>query len=166
MKIYSIGHSTRTFEDFAGTLKKYGIDMVVDIRRFPGSNKFPQFNLENLEKELPRHGIYYVHFADLGGFRKEGYVAFSQTPEFKEKVKKFLGVIKGKHAAMMCAEILWFRCHRRHVAEELIKLGHSVTHIYNKERVQEHKLREAEIEEKMALSLSCDDREREFLETL
>jgi len=166
MKIFTIGHSTRTFDEFLQTLSQYGIDMVVDIRRFPGSNKFPHFNREFLEKELPAHGISYVHFPELGGFRKEGYAIFSQTQEFKDGVKKFLSIIKGKHAAMLCAEILWFRCHRRHVAEELVKLGHSVIHIYNKEKTQEHKLYEKEIEEKMGLKLFCDDKAEEFLESL
>ena len=140
--------------------------MVVDIRKLPGSSKFPQFNRESLEKELPAHGIDYVHFDALGGFRKEGYTAFAATPEFKENVKKFLGIVKGKHAAIMCAEILWFRCHRRYVAEELVKLGHPVVHIYNKEKIQEHKLHEAEIEEKMQLKIFCDDKaNEEFLES-
>jgi len=166
MKIFTIGHSTRSFDEFIATLKQYGIDMVVDIRRFPGSNKFPHFNREFLEKELPANGISYIHFAELGGFRKEGYVAFAQTTEFKESVKKFLSLIRGKHAALLCAEILWFRCHRRHVAEELTKLGHSVVHIYNKEKIQDHKLHDRYIEEKMGLKLFCDDKAGEFLESL
>jgi|SRR3989344_6071711 len=166
MKIFSIGHSTRSFEDFVATLKQYGIDMVVDIRRFPGSNKFPHFSRESLEKSLPSQGISYVHFPDLGGFRKEGYAAFAHTQEFKDGVKKFLSVIKGKHAAMMCAEILWFRCHRRHVAEELTKLGHSVVHVYNKEKTQDHKSNDEYVKEKMGLGLFCDDKAEEFLESL
>jgi len=161
MKVFTIGHSTRSFDEFVDTLKQYGVDMVVDIRKLPGSNKFPHFNRENLEKELPKNGIEYVHFADLGGFRKEGYAAYTQTPKFKEAVTKFLKIVKGKHAAMMCAEILWFRCHRRYVAEELVKRAFPVIHIYNKEKSQEHKLKESEIEEKMQLKIFCDDKSME-----
>jgi hypothetical protein len=98
-----------------------------------------------------------VHFPDLGGFRRGGYEAYAQTPEFKEAVRKFLTVVKGKHAAVMCAEIVPFRCHRRYVAEELVKRGFPVIHIYNKERLQEHKLHDPEIEQKMQLRISCDD---------
>jgi len=161
MKIFTIGHSTRSFDEFWQTLSKYGIDMVVDIRKLPNSNKFPHFNRVFLERELPAHGISYVHFPDLGGFHKEGYATFVQTPEFKESVRKFLAVVKGKHAAIMCAEILWFRCHRRYVAEDLVKRGFPVIHIYNKEKTQDHKLQDPEIEEKMQLKVFCDDKSME-----
>jgi len=157
MKVFTIGHSSRSFDEFREILSQYGIDMVIDIRKLPDSGKLPHFNRKKLEKELPAHGIDYVHFPDLGGFRRGGYEAYAQTPEFKEAVRKFLTVVKGKHAAVMCAEIVPFRCHRRYVAEELVKRGFPVIHIYNKERLQEHKLHDPEIEQKMQLRISCDD---------
>lgn len=157
MKVFTIGHSTRSFDDFRETLSQYGIDMIVDIRKLPSSTKFPQFDRKYLEKELPSHGISYVHFPDLGGFRRGGYAAYAQTPEFKEAVRKFLTIVKGKHAAVMCAEILWYRCHRRYVATELVNQGFPVVHIYNKQKTQDHKASDPEIAEKMQLTISCDD---------
>ncbi len=156
MKVFTIGHSTRDFEDFVKVLKHYNIQILVDVRRFPGSKKFPQFNQENLQNKLPKNRIEYLHFPELGGFRKEGYQNFSKSKGFSDAIEKLLHIVNGKIAAICCAEILFFRCHRRYVAEALVDLGHEVFHIYDEKKFQEHKLRDKYIEEKMKVKIFCD----------
>ncbi|MGQ9552325.1 MAG: DUF488 domain-containing protein [Candidatus Bathycorpusculaceae bacterium] len=156
MRIYTLGHSTRSFEEFVEILKTFGVELVVDVRRFPGSRKFPHFSKENLEKELAKVNIRYVHISELGGYRKEGYLAFSQTEEFTEAIERLLEIIGEKTAVILCAEILWWRCHRRYIANALSQMGHQTIHIFDKKKTQEHKPREKEIEEKMKLKIFCD----------
>jgi len=163
MKIYTIGHSTRNLEEFIDILKHLRIELVIDVRRFPGSNKFPWFNKENLEKELPKNQVEYLHFPELGGFRKEGYEAFTKTKEFSQAVNKLIEIIDDKTVAIVCAEILWWRCHRRYIANALVEKGLEVTHIFDKEKIQEHKLREKYIEEKMKLKIFCDKKAKNSL---
>ena len=141
MKIYTIGHSNRKLDEFLKVLKRFEVKLVVDVRRFPSSKKFPWFNKENLEKELKKEGILYLHFSELGGYRKEGYEKFARSKEFEESVKKLLGIINEKNAVIMCTELLWWRCHRRYIANFLTKLGHKVIHIFDERRSYEHKLR-------------------------
>lgn len=164
MKLFTIGHSTRSLDDFLQTLSHYGIDMVVDIRKSSDGKNLQQFERMFLQKELPAHGIDYVSFTDFDAFQNGGYATYTQTPEFKESVRKFLTVVKGKHAAIMCAEILWFRCKRRYVAQELVSRGFTVSHIYNKDSFQDHKLHAPEIDEKMQLRMLCDDSPAKDLE--
>ena len=156
MKIYTIGHSTRSFQDFMEIIKTYNIELVVDVRRSPGSRKFPHFNKENLEVELPKAKIHYVTLQELGGFRKEGYQAFSQTKEFANAIKLLLEAVDGRTAAVFCAEILWWRCHRRYIAKTLFEKGHHIIHIFDKNRTQEHKPEEKGVKEKMELKIFCD----------
>jgi len=152
MIIYTIGHSTRKLEEFIDVLKNCKIDILVDVRKFPTSKKFPWFNKEILERELEKVGIRYFHYPELGGFRKEGYEAFSKTEEFFNAVKNLLQIVDAKNTAIMCAEIVPFRCHRRYIAEALVLLGHKVIHIYEKNKIQEHKPRMKEME----LKIFCD----------
>lgn len=146
MKIYTIGHSTRSLKEFIEILKTFNIEQVVDVRRLPGSRKFPHFNKENIEAELSKVGIQYVHFPELGGYRKEAYLAFSQTEEFANAIKKLLKIINEKTAVVLCAEILWWRCHRRYIANALAQMGHQIIHIFDEKKTQEHKLRNKETE--------------------
>lgn len=139
MKIYSIGHSTRSLEEFVDILKNFNIELVIDIRRFPSSKKFPHFNKDILEKELVSSGIEYLHFPELGGFRKGGYIAFMQTEDFKSSLEKLIQILDNKIPAVMCAESKWFRCHRRFVCDELRARGNEITHIHNKEKIEKHK---------------------------
>ncbi|RLG17054.1 DUF488 domain-containing protein [Nanoarchaeota archaeon] len=140
-EIYTIGHSTRSIEEFLNILKFFRIQLVVDVRRFPTSKKVPWFNKENLEKRLKEHNIEYVHFPRLGGFRKGGYLAFSKSEEFSKAVRELLKIIGKRKAAIMCTELLWWKCHRRYIANYLTKLGYKVIHIFDSRRTQEHKLR-------------------------
>jgi uncharacterized protein (DUF488 family) len=155
MKIYTIGHSTRSLEEFLDILKNYQIELVIDVRRFPSSKKFPHFNKDNLQEELTKNNIQYVHFPELGGYRKEGYLAFSQTEEFTTAIKKLLELIDDKTAAILCAEKFFWRCHRKYVSQYLAELGYHVTHILDKENVYEHKLSE-DLKQKMNLKIFCD----------
>jgi uncharacterized protein (DUF488 family) len=128
-------------EEFLEILKAHDIKQVVDVRRFPGSKKFPHFNKENLEKVLTENGIGYSYLGNLlGGFRKGGYRNYTQTKEFKEGLMNLLEIAKNFRTAIMCAEVLWFRCHRRYISNELVKLGHQVVHIIDQKRSYEHKL--------------------------
>ena len=151
-----MGHSTRSFEDFIEILQIYNVELVVDVRRHPGSKRFPHFNKEYLEVNLPKVKIHYKNFQELGGYRKEGYLAFSQTKEFIDATKKLLGLIDGKTAVIFCAEILWWRCHRRYIAETLVNEGNQIIHIFDKNKIQEHTPEKKDIKEKMKLKIFCD----------
>lgn len=152
MITYTIGHSTRSAEEFLKILKHYGIEIVVDVRHFPTSKKFPWFNKDELKKNLAKENIKYFWLEELGGFRKGGYFQYTKTEEFAQGIKKLLEISNQGKTAVMCAEILWFRCHRRYISEKLTKLGHKVIHIYDSKKAQEHKLRD----ERMKLKIFCD----------
>jgi uncharacterized protein (DUF488 family) len=156
MKIYTIGHSTRSLEEFLDILKFFQIELVIDVRRFPSSKKFPWFNKENMGPELSKHNILFTHFPELGGYRKEGYGTFSQAKEFSQAVNKLIETIDDNNVVILCAERLWWRCHRRYIAKALVERGLDVFHILDTKNVQQHKLKEKEIEEKMKLKIFCD----------
>ena len=155
MKIYTLGHSTRSLEEFLDILKNFQIELVIDIRKFPSSKKFPHFNKENLKTELTKNSIQYIHYPELGGYRKEGYLAFSQSQEFSQAIKKLLEIIDDKTAAIMCAEKFFWKCHRKYVSNFLTKLGNQVIHILDKENIYEHKTSE-DLKQKMNLKIFCD----------
>jgi uncharacterized protein (DUF488 family) len=154
--IFTIGHSTRSLEEFINILKFYKIELVVDVRRFPSSKKFPWFNKENLEKELNKERIEYIHYPELGGYRKEGYEAFSKSKEFQLAINNLLEKIGEKNAVILCSEIKWWKCHRRYIANALGQMGKEVIHIWDEKKTQVHKPGNKEIEEKMKTSLYCD----------
>jgi uncharacterized protein (DUF488 family) len=162
VRIYTLGHSTRSFDEFTNILLKFGIEVVVDVRRFPTSSKFPWFNKENLESRLKELNIVYQHFPELGGYRREGYGEFAKTEEFKSSVSRMLNLIGDRCAVILCSERLWFRCHRRYIANYLAELGYEVIHIYDAEKVEEHKLKSKEIQEKMKLVIWCDKKARKM----
>ncbi len=156
MKIFTIGHSTRSLDEFIDVLKHYGINLVIDVRRFPSSKKFPWFNKEELEKSLAPAGIEYIHFEKLHGFREEGYENFSKTQEFKDAVSELIELVKNRTPqasaasdpqpripAIMCAEIVVYKCHRRYISRELAERGHEVVHIVDKEKIIEDKFASA-----------------------
>jgi len=140
MKIYTIGHSTKTIEEFLDILKYYQIELIIDVRRFPSSKKFSHFNKENLEKELLTKGnIEYLHYPELGGYRKEGYENFTKTEEFDNAIKKLLEIIDEKISAILCAEWNVMRCHRKYISNELHKQGYEIMHIIDTKTVKNHK---------------------------
>jgi uncharacterized protein (DUF488 family) len=155
MKIYTIGHSIISLEEFIDILNYYKIQLVIDVRRFPSSKKFPWFNKEFLKLELKKKDINYIHFPELGGFRKEGYETFSKTEEFKQSLNKLLEKINDFTSVILCTERFFWRCHRKFIADELYKQGIEVVHIIDKHYTYEHKLSK-DLEEKMKIKIFCD----------
>ena len=138
-RIFTIGHSNRSFEDFLRILKSYGIELIADVRRFPSSRKFPHFNKEALENELSKYGIPYFHIPELGGYREQGYKAFSETEEFERGIEKLIRISEDKTVAIMCAELLFWKCHRRFIADKLCERSYEVLHIFDEKRAARHK---------------------------
>jgi len=129
-KIFSFGHSTRKLEDFIAILKKNRVELVADVRRFPGSRKYPWFCRESLETSLKDNGIGYIWLGEsLGGFRKGGYEAHTETGEFREGIEKLESLALANRVSFMCAEAFEGRCHRKHIARELEKRGWQVVRI-------------------------------------
>lgn len=142
--IYTIGTSTRRLREFVEALNYYQIERVIDVRHYPTSSRFPHFKRERLCRSLPRNQIDYACLGEkLGGFRPGGYEAYMKTPEFEEGMKELERLAREKPTAFFCAEKLFWRCHRRFIADALIKRGWEVYHIIEKGRVMKgRKMRE------------------------
>ena len=127
--IYTIGHSNRSLRELLKILKYYKIDVVVDVRRFPKS-KNEAFIRENLERELPRHGITYIYLGDLlGGFRRGGYEKYMETDEYLQGITRLLELAEMHTVVIMCVERNVKACHRRHISRTLKEAGVEVIHI-------------------------------------
>jgi uncharacterized protein (DUF488 family) len=152
--IYTIGHSTRSLEEFVGMLQLFDIKVIADIRRLPGSRKFPQYDQENLRISLEEIGIEYLYLADLGGRRKvkkdskntswnnlsfRGYADYMETDDFKHAMLHLELIALKQPTAYMCSEAVWWRCHRSMVSDFLKAKGWTVLHIMAFAKVQEHK---------------------------
>jgi len=148
MKIFSLGTSKRSIEEFLDILKFYQIQTVIDVRRWPTSKLFPHFKKENLEKFLNEKKINYLHFDKLGGYRGGGYEAYTKTKEFKEALKDLIKISKTKNVAIICAEKLPWKCHRAFIARVLEKKGIEVIHIMEKEKIWQPKKEPREIKPK------------------
>lgn len=155
--IYTIGHSTRTLDELVATLHAHGVTTLVDIRAFPMSRRLPHFNRESLESELPKRGIEYVWMKSLGGMRKKSrehspntglrnqsfrnYADYMLTPEFARAIESLLQLADRGKTAIMCAERVYFQCHRMLVSDYLTTHGHTVLHIDDDKRpLRPHKL--------------------------
>lgn len=151
--IWTIGHSTRSLEEFVAMLHSFKIELVADIRSYPGSRKFPQFNKEALEISLPQNNIEYIHLKSLGGRRKvnpdskntawrhlafRGYADYMETSAFKEGIKELEMVALKQRTAYMCSEAVWWRCHRSMVSDYLKVHGWKVMHIMGIGKEDEH----------------------------
>ncbi len=151
--IYTIGHSTHTLAEFVRMLQSFEIKILVDIRSLPGSRKYPQFNKDSLEIALPEMGINYIHLTALGGRRKvnkdsentawrntsfRAYADYMETEEFKRGIVELEKLAIAKTTAYMCAEAVWWRCHRSMVSDDLKAKGWTVLHIMAEGKVQEH----------------------------
>ncbi len=156
MKIFTIGHSTRSIEDFVKTLKKFGIERLVDVRRFPTSKHHPWFDKNSLEKSLEKEGIEYIHLEALGGFRKIGYREYIKTEDFRKALKKLEELANEKLTVIMCSEFKWWKCHRKYIANELAKDNFEVIHILDEKRIQFHNPLNNFIKEKMKTKIKCD----------
>ncbi len=136
-EIYTVGHSNLPLEGFLELLEAWGIEAVADVRRFPTSRKHPHFSRENLEPALRGAGIEYVFLGEeLGGYRPGGYEAHMATPEFRQGLGKLEGLARAKRTAIMCAERDPRGCHRRFIAEALLKRGFRVIHILGKDKAR------------------------------
>ncbi len=138
--IYTIGHSTLSSEEFVARLQAHGIRCLVDIRRFPTSRKHPQFTREHLSETLQQGQIRYIWQGErLGGYRTGGYERYMTTEAFAAGLQELTHVARQQPTAIMCAELLFFRCHRRFVAQRLVEQGWKVLHILDQGRIYEHK---------------------------
>lgn len=137
-------------------LQTHGVDLLADIRTVPKSRTNPQFNKDNLTEQLPERGIAYEHITDLGGLRQttpdskntvwenesfRGYADYMETDQFRHAVDRLIEQAKRHHMAIMCAEAVWWRCHRGMVSDELVARGVRVEHIMNDAPAKAHSLR-------------------------
>lgn len=151
--IYTIGHSTHSLEEFILMLRSFDIRILADIRRFPGSAKYPQFNKDSLQTTLQTAGIEYMHLEGLGGRRKvqknsknnrwrndsfRGYADYMETADFKKAVENLENIARAKPTAYMCSEAVWWRCHRSLVSDYLKAQGWTVLHIMAREKAEKH----------------------------
>lgn len=157
LTIYTIGHSTRSIPELLGALAPYGVEVVADVRRFPGSRRLPQFAEPALRATLESHGLGYVWIPALGGRRRpvpesrnvgwrhtafRGYADHVMSEEFAEGLMDLLMIAYGLRTVIMCAEVLWWRCHRRIIADVLVSLGIDVVHIADATHATPHRLAE------------------------
>lgn len=155
LTIFTIGHSTRTFDAFAGLLEAHGLRQVADVRTLPRSRRLPHFGSEALAAGLAARGVGYRHFPALGGLRRprpdsvnagwrnasfRGYADHMQTPAFAAAVDALISWATSARTAVMCAEAVWWRCHRFLLADALLVRGVAVQHIVSKTRAQAHHL--------------------------
>jgi uncharacterized protein (DUF488 family) len=155
--IYSIGHSTRTLEEFVELLKAYSVTFVVDVRTVPCSRHNPQFNKETLPGSLKERVIRYLHMPEIGGLRHakrdsinlawknpsfRGYADYMQTKEFSEALLKLIALARENCVAIMCAEALPWRCHRGLISDALVARRIKVLHIISKTATITHELNE------------------------
>ena len=151
--IWTIGHSTRTLEEFVALLDAYQIQAIADIRSFPGSRRYPHFAREALAESLPAHGITYQWISKLGGRRRvqrdspntawrnasfRAYADYLVTAEFAEGLAELLPLAAAQRTATMCAEAVWWRCHRSIVSDVLKLRGIEVIHIIDAKHTTEH----------------------------
>ena len=148
--IWTIGHSTRNIDFFISLLEENGIKALVDVRSLPGSKRYPQFNREALSESLNARGICYEHFPELGGRRKarpdsrntawrnisfRGYADYMETEQFHKGTERLVALAReAGPTAIMCAEAVWWRCHRRIIADYLLYSGEEVVHLLDSGR--------------------------------
>ncbi len=153
MILYTVGHSTRSFAELVQLLHAWRIQTLVDVRTIPRSRTNPQFNRETLADEVPKAGLHYVHMAPLGGLRgrKKGgssrntgwrvdafrnYADYAQTQPFARALDDLLALANQSTCAIMCAEAVWWRCHRRIIADYLVVRGAEVQHILSDKKCE------------------------------
>jgi uncharacterized protein (DUF488 family) len=155
-RIFTIGHSTRTFEEFIAILNAHGVKAVADVRLIPKSRRYPHFNDESLARELPKAGIEYHPFKSLGGRRRpdkhsslnlawrndsfRGYADFLQTPAFAEALEELMTLARRIPTTTMCAEAVPWRCHRSLISDALLARGWEVLDIMSETKAPPHKL--------------------------
>jgi uncharacterized protein (DUF488 family) len=153
--VLTIGHSTRTLEEFVQLIEVYGLTLVVDVRAVPRSRHNPQFNKETLPTILKHYGVRYIHMPEIGGLRHpkhesvntawknsgfRGYADYMQTQEFTDSLLKIVALARENRLALMCAEALPWRCHRNLISDALVVRYIKVEHIISKDGVIDHEL--------------------------
>ena len=154
LTVWTLGHSTRSLDELTTTLDAYDIELVADVRRFPGSRRLPQFAGVALEQSLAARGIAYHWLPALGGRRRpapespnvawrhpafRAYADHVETEEFASGLFELLMLAHGLRTVIMCAEVLWWRCHRRLIAELLHARGEQVVHLLTPGRDTAHR---------------------------
>ena len=155
--VFTIGHSTRTLEEFVELLGVYDLTLLVDVRTVPHSRHNPQFNKETLPSSLKPYGARYIHMPQIGGLRHpkhdsvntawknsgfRGYADYMQTQEFTDSLLKIISLTRENRLALMCAEALPWRCHRSLISDALVVRHIKVEHIIGKESTIKHQLTE------------------------
>lgn len=152
-ELWSIGHSTHASNSFIDMLKSFEIKLVADVRSFPGSKRYPHFNREILAASLAEAGIEYQHFPELGGRRParpdslnvvwrnlafRGYADYMETDSFRDGIARLIEVAALRRTVMMCAEAVWWHCHRSLIADCLKARGVEVKHIMASGKAADH----------------------------
>jgi uncharacterized protein (DUF488 family) len=153
--IFTIGHSTRTADAFVDLLRTHGVRQVVDVRTVPRSSRHPHFGGDALARILAAHGLAYHHFPDLGGLRRpradsrntgwrhpafRGYADHMETPAFGRALDSLVSLGAAAPTAAMCAEAVWWQCHRRLLADALVARGVPVAHILSTAPPKAHEM--------------------------
>lgn len=156
--LWTIGHSTRELEEFLGLLARFRIETLADVRSFPGSRRYPQYGKDALAASLRTRAIEYYWLPELGGRRRaspdspniawrnaafRGYADHMDTPEFAEGFQRLLDVASEARTVIMCAEALWWRCHRSLIADALCVRGVEVVHIIDAQHETVHPMTSA-----------------------
>jgi len=157
LTVFTIGHSTRTLEEFTQLLKTYGVSVLVDVRTVPRSKHNPQFNKETLPASLKPSSVKYIHMPEIGGLRRpkrdsvnlawknmgfRGYADYMQTKEFTDNLLKIMALARENCLAIMCAEALPWRCHRSLISDALVVRHVKVQHIISSTSCLSHELNE------------------------
>jgi uncharacterized protein (DUF488 family) len=155
---YTVGHSTRGLDEFAGLLGRADVDLVVDVRTIPRSRTNPAYNRDALPANLAPFGIGYEHVAELGGLRGKArqvpeavnafwqnksfhnYADYALSEPFEQGLSRLIALGAGRHCAIMCSEAVWWRCHRRIIADYLIQRGRQVIHLMGSDRMEPARL--------------------------
>jgi uncharacterized protein (DUF488 family) len=154
--LWTIGHSTHDVATFIGLLRGHDMQCVLDVRRFPGSRRHPQFGSVELAATLEREGLDYVHFVELGGRRRprpdspntqwrnaafRGYADYMASPAYRDAFAQMTAVATMRRCALMCAEVLWWQCHRSMIADDLVLHDWQVSHILGNGKIGAHAFR-------------------------
>ena len=153
--VWTLGHSTRPIADYLAVLEAHRIEAIADVRRFPGSRRLPQYESGALAAALAARGVAYQWLPALGGRRRadpdsrnlgwrhpafRGYADHVASEEFAEGLQELVTTAHGLRTAVMCAEVLWWRCHRRLIADVLTFLGYDVLHVRDESAPEPHRL--------------------------
>ena len=155
LMVLTVGHSNRSLDAFLAILKAHGVECLADVRTIPRSRHNPQFNAEALEKSLPMAGIVYTRLPRLGGLRKprrdsrnlawrndsfRGYADYMETAEFEKGIAELLALARDRRTAILCAEALYYRCHRSLISDALVCRGVDTIHLMDQRKTDGHRL--------------------------